>query len=598
MSTETSDTTLAAVSRNATGRLATLNRAGILDGSDCIVTARVCGTVGEGIESDAALALAFTVRAVREGSTALDLADVTTISTADETADEAADEDGGDLGEGDLGEIDSLDPATVADLVELPEIQAWRGALATSPLVRDQVLHLDLDLVYLDRYLLDERRIAAALTERDPAQLPPVDPVAVDADLAGSELNDEQQAAVRSVATRPVTVLTGGPGMGKTHAIGQVLRTMARASGGALRIGLAAPTGKAAARMNEALGALTDDGTVRPAVTLHRLLGPLPGTNLRFKHGNGNPLPYDLVVVDEASMVSLNLMARLCEALPATARLLLVGDPDQLASVEAGSVLADVVAGLADSGAVVRLVRDYRMGDDRALLAAAFRSGEPARVRAVIAEASTGVRLIETDAPTMDDLPQVLDHALALREAAARGDLTGALDRLGRLRLLCAHRDGPHGATHWNRLVEQELAKHVPDVRPNSMYIGRPLLVTRNDHGLGLNNGDAGVVVHTPDGLRAVIETGRGPELHPPWRLSDVETMHAMTVHKAQGSQADEIVVIVPPIESKLLTRELVYTAVTRPQRQLTLVGSMAAVEQAVATPARRTSGLRQRLHG
>ena len=595
MSTETSDTTLAAVSRNATGRLATLNRAGILDGSDCIVAARVCGTVGEGVESDAALALAFTVRAVREGSTALDLADVATISTADETADE----DGGDVGEGDLGEIDGLDPATVADLVELPEIQAWRGALATSPLVRDQVLHLDLDLVYLDRYLLDERRIAAALTERDPAQLPPVDPVAVDADLAGSELNDEQQAAVRSVATRPVTVLTGGPGMGKTHAIGQVLRTMARASGGALRIGLAAPTGKAADRMNGALGELLTAGdlAIRPASTLHRLLGPLPGTNLRFKHGAGNPLPYDLVVVDEASMVSLNLMARLCEALPATARLLLVGDPDQLASVEAGSVLADVVAGLSDSGAVVRLVRDYRMGDDRALLAAAFRTGDPNQVRAAIVDAAAGVHLIETESPTMADLPQVLDHALALRELAARGEAAAALDRLGRLRLLCAHRAGPFGAAHWNRLVEQELAKHLPDVRPNTMYIGRPLLVTRNDHGLGLSNGDAGVVVHTPDGLRALIATHRGPELHPPWRLSDVETMHAMTVHKAQGSQADEIVVIVPPLDSKLLTRELLYTAVTRPQRQLTLVGSMAAIEQAVASPARRTSGLRHRLH-
>lgn len=566
----------AAISRNATGRLAVLNQAGILDSSDCLVARRVGGMVGEEPDSDASLAFAFAVRAVRDGSTALDLADVASL-----TAPVDDDEEGDDT-------------ETTEALVELPDPGEWITALGASPLVQQRILRIELGLVYLDRYLADEKLIASALTDRDPGDLPPVDPKTVEQCLEGSDLNAEQQAAVRSVAARPVTVLTGGPGMGKTHAIGKILDAMVK--GGDLRIGLAAPTGKAAARMNEALGATLTADAVKPATTLHRLLGSLPGTNLRFRHGAHDPLPYDLVVVDEASMVSLNLMARLVESLAPTTRLLLVGDPDQLASVEAGAVLADVVHGLEHTGAVVRLVTDYRMGDARARLAAAFRTGEPAQVMDAIDQATAGVRLVETDEPSLDLVPGVVEHALRLRELALSGDDRGALDQLKRLRVLCAHRTGPFGAAQWNRLVEQELAKHAPDVRTHAMYIGRPILITRNDHGLGLNNGDAGVIVQTSEGPRAVIDTGDKREQFAPWRLSDVETMHAMTVHKAQGSQADEIIVIVPPVDSKLLTRELLYTAVTRPQQQLTLLGSRAAVELAVASPAKRTSGLRQRL--
>lgn len=569
----------AALSLNAQGRLATLNEAGILDGSDCLVAARVCAAVGEEPTSDAALAFAFAVRAVRDGSTALDLADVAGWTAAV-----------------DVDEIEQ-DAETAQGLVDLPSPEDWLHTLQASPLVQQRILRIDLGLVYLDRYLSDELLIASALTDRVPEHLPPVDLSVVEESIGKGDLNKEQQTAVRSVATRPVTVLTGGPGMGKTHAIGQILTALLAASDGQLRIGLAAPTGKAAARMNQSLGAtLEGDSAIKPAVTLHRLLGPLPGTNLRFRHGAHDPLPHDVVVVDEASMVSLNLMARLVESLSPTTRLLLVGDPDQLASVEAGSVLADVVAGLDASGAVVRLVQDYRMGDDRARLAAAFRTGVPDQVAEAIDQAKSGVQLIETDAPSLELIPRVAQHALKLRELAAAGDADAAVEQLGRLRLLCAHRHGPFGASHWNRLVEMELAKHAPDIRSHQMYVGRPILITRNDHGLGLNNGDAGVIVQTPDGTRAVIETGHGRESFPPWLLSEVETMHAMTVHKAQGSQAAEIIVLVPPVESRLLTREMLYTAVTRPQEHLTMVGTREAIALAVDTPVRRTSGLRQRL--
>jgi exodeoxyribonuclease V alpha subunit len=165
-------------------------------------------------------------------------------------------------------------------------------------------------------------------------------------------------------------------------------------------------------------------------------------------------------------------------------------------------------------------------------------------------------------------------------------------------RLLCAHRTGPFGTRHWNQLIEHALTERAPEVSMQTMYVGRPILVTRNDYGLGVNNGDAGVIIRTDVGPLAVIETGSGILTLSPWRLSDIETMHAMTVHKAQGSQVANVVVLVPPPGSRLLTREMLYTAVTRAQQHLSIVGSRVAIRQAVQAPAQRSSGLAQRLTG
>ncbi|WP_167001007.1 AAA family ATPase [Mumia sp. ZJ430] len=632
-----------AVSVIAEGRLRTLNEAGFLDGSDCVVATRVCRQLSEEVGSDAALALAFAVRAVRDGSTALSLESVDGL-TAD-----VDDED-----------LDS-EPPTVGDTVELPEPGMWLETVRSSALVAAGVLRVDLGLVYLDRYHADERLIADALRARREVAVSPVDFAAVEEVVLATtpELDEAQQAAVRSVAERATTVLTGGPGMGKTHTIASVLRALSAGGGGSLRIGLAAPTGKAAARMNEMIEAGDGgDTSISPAVTLHRLLGSLPGSNLRFRHDARNPLPHDLVIVDEASMVSLGMMARLIDALAPATRLLLVGDPDQLASVEAGSVLADLVRGLEPDGSVVRLTKDHRVQGERADLAAAFRAGDPDAVLAAMNTAapspsvelvethaarppvepvettqpvepvettqpvepvettppvepvettppvepvethaaSQGVELVETDQPTLDLLPQVTDHAVRLRELALRGDADAALAHLDKLRLLCAHRTGPFGTRHWNQLVERALAERAPEVALQAMYVGRPILVTRNDYGLGVRNGDTGVFIRSDDGPLAVVQTPSGPLSLSPWRLSDIETMHAMTVHKAQGSQAETVVVIVPPPRSRLLTREMLYTALTRAAGHLTIVGSRDAVRGAVETTARRSSGLAERL--
>ncbi len=561
----------------AQGPLRALGEAGLLDGSDTLVATRISRLVGEDIAGDAALALAFAVRAVRDGSTALSLDEVAGMTVEQ---DEEAD----------------IEPLRVDSVVDCPEPRAWLETVRASALVREGVLHVDLGLVYLDRYHADECLVAQALRRRRDVEVSRVDPASVDALIGDGSLDEAQQAAVRSVAERATTVLTGGPGMGKTYTIAGVLQMLRVGSERPPRIGLAAPTGKAAARMNETLQDQPADPSTDAAMTLHRLLGSLPASRSRFRHDAHNPLPYDVVIVDEASMVSLGMMARLVEALPDAARLLLVGDPDQLASVEAGSVLADLVRGLEADGGVVRLTTDHRLDDDRAALAQAFRTGDAQKVLEVVDEATSGVDVVEAAEPKLELVPEAVEHAVELRRLAATGDAGAALTHLNRFRLLCAHRTGPFGTYRWNRMIEQALAQQAPEVAMQEMYVGRPVLVTRNDYGVGVSNGDTGVIVHADDGPLAVVETGAGTIELPPWRLSDVETMHAMTVHKAQGSQARRVTVIVPPRGSRLLTREMLYTAVTRAQEHLTVVATREALRDAVQTPAGRSSGLATRL--
>ncbi len=277
--------------------------------------------------------------------------------------------------------------------------------------------------------------------------------------------------------------------------------------------------------------------------------------------------------------------------------MLLVGDPDQLASVEAGTVLADLVRGLGPRGEVVELTENRRSVLTIQELARAIRSGDPDEVLALLDAGHAEITLVDTDKPTLAHLAAVTDQARGLRALALAGDLDGAVNRLGEARLLCGRRSGSHGIRRWNRLVEQSLAEDAPEVSYQPFYPGRPIIITRNDHGLGLSNGDTGVVVRSADGHPvAAIRTGQGIRTFSPWRLADVETMHAMTVHKAQGSEADDVTVIVPALGSRLLTRELLYTATTRARRMLTVISSREAIRAAVSTPIERSSALTERL--
>lgn len=570
------------MARGATGILREFNEAGVLEAADVHTAQRIC-ELGKEPDESVALAVALAVRALRTGSVCVELATVAAGTEAPE-----------------LG---------------WPEAAAWWAAVRASSLVTKQVLRLyDIPsggLLYLDRYWREEEQVCADLLALSTPQADPVELPALQRLFpAGYQ---EQRAAAEIALTQAVTVLTGGPGTGKTTTVARLLALLAEqaeASGRpGLRIALAAPTGKAAARLTEAVAGevagldAVDQARLAglQASTLHSLLGFRPGNSARFKHHRGNRLPHDVVVVDETSMVSLTLMARLLEAVRPTARLILVGDPDQLASVEAGAVLADLVDGLAarPGTRVATLATAHRYKKPIGELAAAIRAGDGDTVIELLRSGDEHREWLDVQTPTAlaGELAAIaVPHALRVRQAALLGGAEEALRNLDEHRLLCAHRDGPHGANHWNRQVRRWVSEQTGDPVWSDWYAGRPLLITANDYGLGVRNGDTGVVVARAEGLRAVIATASGPADFATGRLSDVDSMYAMTIHKSQGSEADVVTVLMPPVESRLLTRELFYTAVTRAKHKVRVIGSEAEIRAALDRRAVRASGLALRL--
>jgi exodeoxyribonuclease V alpha subunit len=591
---ETGDRRLAL---GATGLLRAFNEAGVLAAADVHVASRLGELLGESDEQ-VLLAAAVAVRAVRQGSVCVDLGEVA--GTVERGEDEGP--------------------------LPWPEPDAWRAAVAASPLVAEQVLRLDGAELYLDRYWREEQQVCDALMERRRRRSPEVDEplLAAGVDRVFGD-HTEQRDAVLAAARQWTTVLTGGPGTGKTTTVAGLLallseqhaRSVAESGsrrGGAPRIALCAPTGKAAARLQEAVesaaavladeGRLTEADSARlrglEAVTMHRLLGWRPDSSVRFRHDRTNRLPHDVIVVDETSMVSLTMMARLLEAVRPQTRLVLVGDADQLSSVEAGAVLADLVDGLGSAGdsTVVTLRTNHRYGGAIGDLAEALRRADSDEVMRVLRSGEEGVELIDpTDEAALTAFREdVAGYAERVRLAAEAGDAVTALDELGRHRLLCAHREGPFGVGGWNRLVEQIVSERTGVTHYDEWYAGRPVLVTANDSGQRLSNGDMGVAVRREDGRLRVVLAGMEDREFAPTRLPDVQTMHALTVHKSQGSQAPVVSVVLPDEESRLLTRELLYTAVTRAQDLVRVVGTEAAIRSAVEHEVQRASGLRGRL--
>jgi exodeoxyribonuclease V alpha subunit len=587
------------------GLLRDVHTTGALSWADVHVAQKVAFLYGEP-DQRVQLALALAVRALRAGSTCLELSEI-----------------GHDRIEADEEAI-----GVPAEL--WPEPADWRAAIGASPLVTvgpdaggDRPLRLVGDLLYLERYWLQESIVAAQLTSRrgrrpDGVTLPSL-AAARDELLAAADTDQAVAAVVPALAA--VTVVAGGPGTGKTHTLARLLGVLWRTLPEPPLVALAAPTGKAAVRMQEALSDalvdLPDDlatalGSLQ-ASTIHRLLGWLPESRSRFAHDAANPLPHDVVVVDEASMVNVTLMARLLEALRPQARLVLVGDPDQLAPVEAGAVLADIVAapapasatlagalaGLAlpPSGPVVRLRHNYRSVSSIAGLAAAVLAGDEDSVLQLATAGDPGVRFAATPAQT-DLRERVGRTGAALVRAARQGRVEDALAALDEHRLLCAHRRGPYGVSFWSRQVEEWLVAALDDFDPvPTWYAGRPVLVTQNAPDLGVYNGDTGVVVDVGGGqLQACFARGSRVHRVSPYLLESVQTIHAMTVHKAQGSQFDRVTVVLPTPDSPLLTQELLYTAITRAKTEVTLIGSPESLALAVRQRARRASGLRHRL--
>lgn len=572
----------------ATGLLADFNRAGVLTSSDVHVATRV-GALGEEADERVLLALALAVRAVRRGSVCLDLRAL---------------------------------PAATAEL-PWPDgwtdgsAEEWIDAVADSPLVAAGVLRWEPDLLYLDRYHRLETQVHDDLAARLALPPPDVDAARLASGLTrvrSGHFSPEQEAVVEAAVGRRTTIVTGGPGTGKTTTVARLLALLADQAGGDLSIALAAPTGKAATRLQEAVAAELEvvartwpeaPGLVGrlEGLTLHRLLGWRPDSATRFRHDRANRLKHDVVVVDECSMVELTMMGRLLEALRHECRLVLVGDPRQLTSVGAGAVLSDLVAGFAGraDSPVAALTENFRSEADILALATALRDGHADAVLAVLRAPSEQVAFVEaTDEVEIEAAlrPDSLAAARAVRAAAEDEDPDRAIAELERYRLLCAHREGPFGVRRQNLLVERWLAEDLEvDLHAGGpWYVGRPLLVTSNDYALDVYNGETGVVVARGGRPRVFVAgSGRLKELAP-GRLDAVETMHATTIHKSQGSQADRVTVLLPEEGSRLLTRELFYTAVTRARHHVRVVGTEAAVRAAVETRAQRATGLRRRI--
>lgn len=541
---------------------------------------------------------------------------------------------------------------------EAATVEQARALLLDSGLVATEKCETFLPLVldrddrlYLGRYFDYERRLAAMLMARAaPLALAEALQAAVGGlglpSLSNAESQEDrvdwQQLAVAMALRNRLTIISGGPGTGKTTSVVQLLACLLAANP-ELRIALAAPTGKAAQRMQDAIRERAGHLPIhlrgllpKAAYTIHRLLGVMVDSH-RFRHHAGNPLALDVLIVDEASMLDLALATKLLDAVPEQARLILLGDKDQLAAVEAGAVFSEIscdptiseqcrqqlalLTGLSPSAiqpppparssplrdAVVWLTENHRFRRDSGIgrLAQAVNDQDVAEALACLRGGRDGLRWVEDEggALSAEALASLADgfadYLRTVREQDT--DPAAVFEALGRFRVLCAVRDFERGVDFLNAQISasfRERLHHGGDDGRSHCYPGRPVMVLKNDYVLKLFNGDIGVILPTAAGeLMAHFQTSEGRfRLIAPVRLPPHETAFAMTVHKAQGSEFEQVALVLPAHASSVLSKELVYTAVTRSRRLLTIHSSEEVLVEALRRQCLRNSGLISRM--
>lgn len=545
------------------------------------------------------------------------------------------------------------------ECVVCPPLQVWREKLMSSPVVGtpDDYRPLILDgqnRLYLYRYWEYQKKLADSIRQKAANKMTGVNLTVLKDGLnrlfkSSPALIDWQQIAAIAAVLNRFSVISGGPGTGKTYLVAKILALLLEQNGGrGLRIFLTAPTGKAAMKLSETIKTAVQtipcsdairDAIPTEAATIHRLLQTIPHSPY-FYFCEGNPLPADVVIVDEASMIDLALMSKLFQALPADARVILVGDRDQLASVQPGSVLGDIcdprhihafsenfcrqvnlLIGVSPSAPDIRILPADGLHDSLIALHKNYRFSETGGIGGFSNAVKSGnaaeaiESLAQTDEPgiiwesafSANALPEILERMVVkeyspyLREA----EPFVALEQFNRCKILCALNKGPFGIQTVNQLVEQILSRNglitAAQRSQHPWYRGRPVIITRNDYHLGLYNGDIGITLPDPvdnAGTLYVFFPGSHNETRrfSLQQLPEHETVYAMTVHKSQGSEFAKILLILPDKDVAVLTRELVYTAVTRAREQVVIYGSKSILDTAISRRFDRTSGLRDAL--
>lgn len=538
--------------------------------------------------------------------------------------------------------------ADSADLsIKTDPLEQWKQELSSSKLVgkpgQAAPLILDeQDRLYLHKLWSYEKQLADKL----------LDKARLNSDLAShprlrSELDqlfgrddseiDWQKVSAWSAVRNNLTIISGGPGTGKTTTVVRILMLLARLN--ALDyVALAAPTGKAASRLIESVTQALEQMKPEPSVleklpqeafTIHKLLGARRHGS-GFRYNRENPLPYNLVVVDEASMVDLALMVKLVDALPRHSKLILLGDKDQLASVEAGAVLGSICAEEQNqfSSATANAARELGMKipetalkanpkpltDHIVLLEKSYRFGAESGIgqlsQAILnakAEEATQILQSEKYADTrlqsfekLSEFKSIILDFLAdhHQQVAGAQSVDEALDKIGQRGILCVHRRGPLGANQVNMMAERLLRQSGYIPASEEWYAGKPVMVTRNDYSLGLRNGEIGLTLRNEEGeLKVYFPESEGSfRSFYPSRLSQIETAYAITVHKSQGSEFNKVAVVLPAQVSAISTRELLYTAVTRARHACSIIGSSNVLAGTIRQHISRSSGLKDRL--
>jgi len=557
----------------------------------------------------------------------------------------------------DLAEI----AETVLELQEseplvCPPLETWLTVLHASPVVGRpgdyRPLVLDDTRLYLYRYWDYEKRLAEALKMLAGTTFEAFDELHLRdsferifprSDNDGETNVDWRKVAAFASFRNALCVISGGPGTGKTYAVARILALLIEQNhNGQLNIALTAPTGKAATRLQEAIKkakvGLNCIESVKAAIpdeasTIHRLLGSIPNSP-SFRFNRENPLPHDVVIIDEASMVDLALFSKLAQAIRPQSRLILLGDKDQLASVEAGSVLGDICdtgnmhrfspafitdcyqatgeeigerasvtprAGMNDC--IIQLNKSYRFSKTSGIhvVSQAVNAGKGSEAIDLIRNGNFG-DINWKSLPRPDKLLRRLQDWITERYTAylKASDPLEAFDVFNRSRILSALREGPYGVHNLNIAVEHILQKEGLVDRSGRWYSGRPVMITKNDYSLRLFNGDIGITMadHKKSGEPRVFFAGPDGSVRsfPPLRLPDHETAYAMTVHKSQGSEFDEILLVTPDRDTSVLTRELIYTAITRAKERIQIWGKEDIFLTAIQRRIRRSSGLRDSL--